>query len=121
MNSTPPINFPINFPINLEYLNQISEGDQEFELELLNLFIEDAESHLGAAITAIINQDYKALEREAHHLKGSSGNVGAQNMRELAYALEQESLKHSSEELNEKIIKLKSYLLEIKAFVASRF
>ncbi|AFY74591.1 HPt domain-containing protein [Synechococcus sp. PCC 7502] len=109
-----------NIPINLEYLNQISDGDEEFELELLNLFIEDAKQHLAVAEAAIKTQDFKTLEREAHHIKGSSGNVGAQTMQTVAYALEQQSLKQSLEEVPEKIESLKSYLQEIEVFVANR-
>jgi HPt (histidine-containing phosphotransfer) domain-containing protein len=106
-------------PINLQYLNQISDDDQDFELELLNLFIEDAKLHIDAALVALEGQDYKALEREAHHLKGSSGNVGAQSMHTLAYDLEQQSLKFSSEGVLEKIDQLKVLLLEIETFVAN--
>jgi len=107
-------------PINLQYLNQISDGDQDFELELLNLFIEDANLHLDAALTAIATQDFKALEREAHHLKGSSGNVGAQSMQTLAYELEQQSLKHSLEGIPEKVQELKSLLFKVETFVLNR-
>jgi histidine phosphotransfer protein HptB len=105
-------------PINLQYLNQISDGDKEFELELLNLFIEDAKIHLDAAAIATKSQDHKALEREAHHLKGSSANVGAQLMQSLAYDIEQQSLKHSTEGVGEKLKELQSYLVEIEAFVS---
>jgi len=106
-------------PINLQYLSQISDGDLVFELELLNLFVEDAKLHIDAAETAVNTQDYKALEREAHHLKGSSGNVGAQAMQTLAYELEQQSLKNSFEGVTEKIQELKSYLIEVEAFVST--
>jgi histidine phosphotransfer protein HptB len=109
----------VNTPINLQYLSQISDGDLGFELELLNLFIEDANMHIDAAEAAIEKQDFRALEREAHHLKGSSGNVGAQSMQTLAYELEQQSLKNSFEGVTEKIQELKSYLIEVEAFVAT--
>ncbi len=108
-------------PINLRYLSQISDGDRDFELELLNLFIGDAKLHLDAAEAGMQTQDYKAVEREAHHLKGSSGNVGAQSMQSLAYDLEQESLKHSLEGVPEKIRDLRAYLLEIETFVNAQY
>jgi histidine phosphotransfer protein HptB len=108
-------------PINLQYLNQVSDGDQDFELELLNLFIEDAQYHLDAATEAIALQDCKALEREAHHLKGSSSNVGAQSMQAIAYSIEQQSLKNSLEDVPTKIAELKSCLEEVKVFVSARF
>jgi len=105
----------------LQYLGQISDGDKEFELELLNLFVEDAKIHIDAAAVATKNQNYKALEREAHHLKGSSANVGAQLIQGLAYTIEQQSLQHSIEGVPEKIIELQSYLTEIEAFISLNY
>lgn len=106
-------------PINLQYLSQISDGDLDFELELLNLFVEDAKLHLDAAEAAVNARDCTALGREAHHLKGSSGNVGAQAMQTVAYALEQQSLKNSFDGVAEKIQEMKSFLIEVEAFVST--
>jgi histidine phosphotransfer protein HptB len=106
----------INSPINLEYLHQISDGDTEFELELLNLFIEDARLHLEAAKLAVKAADFHNLEREAHHLKGSSGNVGAQAMQAIAQTLEQQALKNSLEDVPAQIIALETYLKEVEGF-----
>lgn len=103
-------------PINLEYLNQISEGDQEFESELLSLFIDDAKQHIQAAEAAIEVGDFKTLEREAHHLKGSSGNVGAQFMQSIAYDLEQEALHLSADGVVNKIHQLKTSLEAVIKF-----
>jgi histidine phosphotransfer protein HptB len=76
-------------PIDLEYLQQLSDGDTEFELELLEVYLEDTKQHLQAAKAAIAAQDGAQLAREAHHLKGASGNVGAMAMQAMAYKLEQ--------------------------------
>jgi histidine phosphotransfer protein HptB len=107
----------MNPPINLEYLHQISDGDEEFELELLNLFVEDAVTHLDAAKLAIAATDYHNLEREAHHLKGSSGNVGAEQMHAIASALEQQALKSLLDGATDKISLLEAHLQTIKAFI----
>jgi len=105
-----------NPPINLEYLHQISDGDEEFELELLNLFLEDAVTHLEAAKVAIAAGDCHNLEREAHHLKGSSGNVGAEQMHVIAMALEQQALKGSLDGAADKVAILENYLQAIQVF-----
>jgi len=76
---------------------------------LLNLFIEDAKLHLDAAEAEMQSQNYRALEREAHHLKGSSGNIGAQSIQSIAYSLEQESLSFSLEGIPKKIGELRAH------------
>ncbi|MDS3861269.1 Hpt domain-containing protein [Thermosynechococcaceae cyanobacterium BACA0444] len=77
--------------IDWDYLAELSGGDREFEQELLLTFVEDAKSHLGAAQAAVTRQDLDAMMREAHHLKGSSGNVGAHGIQTLAAQLESEA------------------------------
>ncbi len=68
---------------------QLSDGYLEFEIELLQVYIVDGNQHLQAAKVAIANQDNASLAREAHHLKGASGNVGALGMQSLAQQLEE--------------------------------
>jgi histidine phosphotransfer protein HptB len=108
-----------NLPINLEHLRQLSEGDTEFELELLQVFVEDTQSHLDAAISAIAANDYKTLEREVHQIKGASGNVGAEAMQALALVLEQQAQKEELINPSDFIVQLKEYLNQVKAFMAS--
>ncbi|HAN47222.1 MAG TPA: Hpt domain-containing protein, partial [Cyanobacteria bacterium UBA8156] len=39
--------------IDLEYLSQLSDGDREFEAELLSVYLEDTASHLAALEEAV--------------------------------------------------------------------
>lgn len=77
--------------IDWDYLAELSGGDREFEQELLLTFVEDAQNHLDAAQAAASRQDLDAIMREAHHLKGSSGNVGANGIQTLAAQLESDA------------------------------
>jgi HPt (histidine-containing phosphotransfer) domain-containing protein len=52
-------------------------GDQNLLTELAELFLEDASSQLEALREAIRVGDATAVERVAHTLKGSCGNMGA--------------------------------------------
>lgn len=106
-----------NSPIDIEYLNEISEGDQEFELELLQIYIEDTEIHLVAATKAIAAHDLYTLEREAHHMKGASGNVGALSVQNLAAQLEQQARDKLLDNANSIIEELENCLQQVKAFV----
>lgn len=83
--------------INWDYLAELSGGDKEFEQELLLTFVEDAQSHLDSAQAAVTSQDLEAVMREAHHLKGSGGNVGAHGIQTMAAQLETEAKQGSLE------------------------
>jgi histidine phosphotransfer protein HptB len=108
-----------NLPINLEHLRQLSEGDTEFELELLQVFVEDTQSHLDTAINAIAANDYKTLEREVHQIKGASGNVGAEAMQALALVLERQAQKEELINPSDFIAQLEEYLSQVKVFMTT--
>lgn len=105
--------------IDWEHLHQISDGNEEFELELLQVFIKDTQTHLLAAETAIAEQDYGAIEQEAHHIKGASGNVGIKTMQTVAATLEQQARQQQVEDGLSSISQLEEVLRQIQAFVRS--
>jgi HPt (histidine-containing phosphotransfer) domain-containing protein len=107
-------------PIDWEHLHQISENNSEFELELLQIFVEDAQSHIEATTTAINSSDFLRFEQEAHHLKGSSANVGAVGMSLTAQKLEQ--LARSKERIgtSDLISELEESVSRIQAFLTRK-
>jgi two-component system sensor histidine kinase/response regulator len=64
------------------------EGDTELLLELMDLFIDQCPKLLIGINDAITQNDSKALERNAHALKGSVGNFSADTVYNLALKLE---------------------------------
>jgi HPt (histidine-containing phosphotransfer) domain-containing protein len=74
--------------LNLEHLQQISEGCPDFERELLEIFIEDSRHHLQVLQQAIATLNSRQIYQTAHHIKGSSANVGASRMQAIAASLE---------------------------------
>jgi len=74
--------------INLEQLHQISEGDIEFEIEILQVYVEDVSQRLEKVREAIDGNEWSIIMAEAHHIKGSSGNVGAFQVESLSVQLE---------------------------------
>ena len=66
-------------------------GTEEPDLfvELVDLFVTDAKSHIAALQRALEHNDMRALERTAHTLKSSCANVGAVAMAKLCFELEQ--------------------------------
>ncbi|WP_019499744.1 Hpt domain-containing protein [Pseudanabaena sp. PCC 6802] len=108
-----------NLPINLDYLHQLSDGDKEFELELLQVFVEDTYSHLDLAKAAIATNDCETLAREAHQIKGASGNVGAEVMQVLALNLERQAQTKELHSPTDIIQQLSDYLSQIESFMSS--
>ena len=106
-----------DLPIDWEHLHQISDNDPEFELEILKVFVEDSLFHVEGIKAAITVNDFHQLAREAHHLKGSSGNVGATAMRKIAEELEQLSRKQSFAGAYELVLGLVDFINKIQAFL----
>ncbi|MEA5580936.1 GAF domain-containing protein [Nodularia harveyana UHCC-0300] len=112
-------NIEIELEIDWEHLHQLSENNQEFEWELLQIFVEDSQLHLEASQTAIATNNFLQLAREAHHLKGSSANIGAISMQKGAEKLEIMSHEHECSGANELIVELAEFLEKITAFLAA--
>lgn len=75
-------------PINWARIDEVSEGDTEFLRVVVEAFLQDAEQRASEIKAAIGASDPNGLYRTAHQLKGSSANVGADKLSELARALE---------------------------------
>jgi histidine phosphotransfer protein HptB len=77
------------FPIDWQQLRLLSEGNEEFELELLNIFVTETRSLLQQARQSILAQDAPPLAHIAHQIKGGSGNIGMREIVRVARELEQ--------------------------------
>jgi HPt (histidine-containing phosphotransfer) domain-containing protein len=66
-------------------------GDDEPELfmELVDLFLEDARGNFDSLRAALDAADPRGVERAAHTLKSSCGNVGAVGLSATCFKLEQ--------------------------------
>lgn len=73
--------------IDLSRIQETSDGDLEFEQELIQMFLEDAAGHVEQIAKQIATPS-TGLRNIAHTLKGSSANIGATAMRDAAYAVE---------------------------------
>lgn len=105
-------------PIDWNRLHQISDHNPAFELELLQLFAEDTAHHLSQLEAAIATQDFSALERQAHHIKGSSANVGLKSMHAAASILEIQACSHELAHLAPQVLVLQQTLETLQVFLA---
>lgn len=75
--------------LDREHLLEMTDGDMEFEHELLATYRASARNILARLKTALNSGSSTQIMREAHALKGASFNVGATAMGKCAGAIEE--------------------------------
>ena len=56
------------------------DGEPDLIVELIDLYLEDARRRLAVMKLWLAKRNWLSLKREAHSLRGSSGNLGALQM-----------------------------------------
>jgi PAS domain S-box-containing protein len=103
-------------PVQISRIQDCAEGDPAFEQELIAAFLMDTEQRLSALETAIREEDWAKVEREAHATKGSSANTGADGMQRIASRLEQLALDGRSAAVLEAFDELTSEFEDVARF-----
>jgi HPt (histidine-containing phosphotransfer) domain-containing protein len=106
--------------LDLEHLHQLSDDSPEFELELLQMFVEDSYIHLQTLKQAIAVSDLRKIEYAAHHLKGASANVGAKTIQFSAGQLEEQAYQKQLKNPEHLLSELEFSLDRIQEFVSSK-
>ena len=75
--------------LDIQDLMQRLLDDSDLAKEILKGFLKDASKQLQQLEYAIDTGDFDAIYRQAHTLKGASGNVSAKRLRQIAYRIEQ--------------------------------
>jgi len=75
-------------PVDFKPVHTASEGDREFERELLTVFLSDCTQRVKNLVAAASAGNAETMRREAHTIKGAGGNIGARRLQELAYQFE---------------------------------
>jgi HPt (histidine-containing phosphotransfer) domain-containing protein len=70
-------------------------GDPDMERDLIDLFLSEVKERIATIEAALadaapVKSAFDAIRNEAHGLKGSSGNIGAVAIQEIARELEQQ-------------------------------
>ncbi|WDD36630.1 ATP-binding protein (plasmid) [Nostoc sp. UHCC 0926] len=107
----------VDLPIDWERLHQLSENNPEFELELLQLFVEDIQPRLEIIKIAIAADNFEQLAREIHQIKGASANVGATTMHLAAEKLEQLTYNQECRGTTNIISELEEFVKGIQEFL----
>lgn len=93
-------------PIDQDAFDRLVEmtgGDLDFVDELVDTYIEDGRSQVGALRAALARGDDEAVVRAAHSLKSSSLNVGALALGARCRALEEEGRRGVMDDVGEQV------------------
>jgi HPt (histidine-containing phosphotransfer) domain-containing protein len=106
----------MNNPIVIDREGALSrlDGDEELWMEIRQIWLEDVAEMELAVLKALDSQDADQLRRAAHALKGSSGNVGAAQVAELAKFLEHEAPQAQWSSLADGVTRLKQAILDAR-------
>lgn len=104
-------------PLNLKRLQTISSGKKEFQQKLLTLYLERAETDLVTIHQALVEQDFSSLLQQAHRLKGSSGNIGATVLTQVATQLENAAKQQNLSQCAKWVRTLEPNLKNLKQFI----
>ncbi|MEH2448104.1 MAG: response regulator [Nostoc sp.] len=107
----------VNLPIDWERLHQLSENNLEFELELLQIFVEDIQPRLEVIRIAIATHDFDQIARQAHQIKGASANVGATTMHLAAEKLEQLAYNQERRGTTNFVSELEEFVKRVQKFL----
>ena len=69
-------------------LEEMVGGDQEFILEILQLYLDSSGPDVDALCVAADSGRFEDVLRLAHTIKGASGNIGADAMMEMSRRVE---------------------------------
>ncbi|WP_442943580.1 ATP-binding protein [Nostoc sp.] len=107
----------VDLPINWKRLHQLSENNPEFELELLQIFVEDIQPRLEVIKIALATHDWEQLAFETHQIKGASTNMGVTTMYLAAEKLEQLAYNQERRGTTNLISKLEEFVKRIQEFL----
>jgi len=77
-----------NIPVNLSMLQELSDGNNDFVKEMIELYIEDVTLRIQQLSEAIIDGKTDLIAREAHTIKGASLNIGTTKLQKYAEKIE---------------------------------
>jgi HPt (histidine-containing phosphotransfer) domain-containing protein len=79
---------PVDLAILASYEKIQLDGEPDLIVELIDLYLEDAPRRVAVMQESLAKWNWLSLKREAHSLRGSSGNLGALQMARICDEIE---------------------------------
>lgn len=105
---------PVIDPEAIKSLRELSPGDDEFLIEIIDIFLDDTPLRIAELESSLSAQDVEVFARAAHSIKGSSANLGALALRGIAEKLEHHTRKVGLADTGGMIAEIKTRFAEAK-------
>ena len=112
---------PTQSNFDWQQINQLAGEDADFAVELLSIFLRDAEGSLAKLASAVSVRSGRDIEEAAHALRGASANVGAIAMSQAAFQLEEAARKANLKRADELLQAVWACDRRLRAELAARF
>jgi HPt (histidine-containing phosphotransfer) domain-containing protein len=97
-----------------ELMSLSDDGDPELLLDLIKLFLDDGPDKVAAIEQGLAKGDFEMMERAAHALKGSAGNLGARLLQGICEQLQLATRQHRLGEVQQLTPQLQRRFTEAK-------
>ncbi len=98
----------IDMSVVEELLDLCDDRDPELLVDLIGMFLEDGPARIQSILDGLEKNDLEMVERAAHSLKGSAGNLGALKVQGHADAMQVASRQGEGDKLNQLVPSLQS-------------
>jgi CheY-like chemotaxis protein/HPt (histidine-containing phosphotransfer) domain-containing protein len=98
-------------------LEKMSLGDKDFQVELLNSYLQDVDERFIRLNGFIESQNLPKITGEAHTIKGASYSIGAKKVGDIAYSIELTGRQKDLENVNGWMNKLSSAIAETRKII----
>jgi CheY-like chemotaxis protein len=102
-------------PVDMAALHALTDGDVEFERELITTFITSGDHSLSDILAALSVQDFETIGRRAHALKSASANIHAAHLSRTASKLESAAKTGEAAEIDSLVNELAADLRSVNA------
>ncbi|MFQ5722325.1 MAG: Hpt domain-containing protein [Candidatus Aminicenantales bacterium] len=107
-------------PIDLSSVLERIGGDESFLQELLNLYTEDFSEKFEELKQAIDQQNFEAIQKIGHTLKGSSANLSLNSLQEASFEMEKAGREKNIEMARQTLSLLDNEFQRLREFLKNK-
>ncbi|MFP6584578.1 MAG: response regulator [Candidatus Hydrogenedentota bacterium] len=104
-------------PVDFTRLRDLTDGDEDLFVHLIQLFLTDSEEHNELLRDAVRARDADTISSEAHRLKGGAGQIGATRLHSMAATLENLGRENSMNDVDDTFSALETEYLKVCDFL----
>ena len=105
-----------NKPVNLDRILEVIDGDRDLLKQLVEIFLNDTDEHSALLGQAVDAADADTIMKEAHRIKGGSGQIGAEQLQSIAARIENMGRENQLQGIAEAFAELENEYKKVHTF-----